>query len=90
MTAKRDRLGIEAPEIREFIISSIDHMTGSMEGVSKIKYIKKVPNGETRKGNDWKIYKVFEDRVFEVWINNPGKVNLVGLKLRFTTEIVTD
>lgn len=85
--AKRDRLGIDRPEIKEYIISGIEHMSGSMEGISKIKYIKKAPTGETRKGTDGKEYKVFEDRVFEVWIDNPGKANLTGFTLRFTTEI---
>lgn len=85
---KRSRLAIDAPEVREYTISSIDHMTGSMEGVSKLKYIKKVPTGETRRGQDGKEYKVFEDRVFEQWIDNPGQVNYTGFKLKFTTEIV--
>lgn len=86
-TNKKQRLWLGNPEVKEYLISSAEPMTGALEWVTKLKYIKSVPNGQKRLWNDGKEYSVFEDRVFEVWVDNPTEESLVGLKLRFTTEI---
>ncbi len=87
MATKKERLGLWNPEVKEYIISSVDYLQWSMKWISKLKYIKSVPTGQKTLWQDGKEYPVFEDRVFEVWANNPTEESLVWLKLRFTIEI---
>lgn len=84
---KRERLAFEKPEIKEYVICGVDHMQWSMEGITKVKYIKKAPTGEIRTNKEGKEFKVFEDRIFDIWVDNPNKMDFNGMKIRFITEI---